>query len=328
MNRRETVLGLLALDVAPFATFAQRQEKVWRVGFLALVSRPVSLESHRIGAFSRRMRELGYIEGKNLVIEWRFADGKPERLPSLAADLVQLKVDVIVTGSNAAVSSAQKATTTTPIVMGNSDDPVADGFVKSLARPGSNITGLTNLYSDLGPKQLEILLNTVPKLSRVAVLVYPAYSSHARLLKKLENAAQKASVEVRSVEARTSAEIDSGFSRMSRENAGAVIIGSAPLFNQQTRQIAELTKKHQLPSISAIREHADAGGLMSYGQNLADNYRHAATYVDKILKGAKPGDLPVELPTKLELVINRKTAGVFGLTIPKELLLRADQVID
>ena len=328
-TRRELLIALGAYVFAtPLACFAQQQGKIWRVGFLSLRSRPASLESDTFGAFSNGMRELGYVEGKNLVIEWRFADNKYERLPDLAADLVRLKVDVIVTAGPAATSAAQKATTTIPIVFGGANDPVGSGFVKSLARPAGNITGLSNVSVEMSPKLLEMLLSTMPKLSRVAVLMNPSNSGHATMLKNVQAAAQKANVKVLPVEARTAPEIEKAFSAMAREKAGAVIVARDALFLQQARQIAELAAKHRLPTISGIREHIEAGGLMTYGPNSTDSFRRAATYVDKIIKGEKPANLPVEQPTKFELVINRKTANALGLTIPQSLLIMADRVIE
>ncbi|MEK6244474.1 MAG: ABC transporter substrate-binding protein [Pseudomonadota bacterium] len=320
-------LGAGAL-VAPFGSLAQQQGKVWRVGFLALRSQTASNPSAVYGAFLQGMRELGYVEGKNLLIEWRFADGKVERLPGLAAELVQLKVDVIVAAGVQPTSAAQKATTTIPIVMGNSIDPVGSGFVASLARPGGNITGLSNLLGDLSPKHFEMLRSMAPKLSRVAILLNPTNSGHATILKAVQTAAQKSSVKILPVQARDPQEIESAFSTMTQQNAEAVIVASDPFLNQQRRQIAELAGKSRLPSVAAVREYVEAGGLMSYGPSFVENYRRAATYVDKILKGAKPGDLPVEQPTKFEMVLNRKTAKALGITIPQELLLRADRVIE
>ena len=286
------------------------------------------LESHRIGALPAELRRLGYVEGNNLRIEWRFAEGKPERLPALAADLVGLNVDVIATGSDAATMAAQKATATTPIVMCSSDDPVLSGFVKDLARPGTNITGLSNLYSDLGPKQLEILRSAVPGVSRVAVLYYSRYPLAVRTLKNIQSAAGTIRVKIIPVEVQSPAEIDPAFQRMPHEKGSALIVASHPLFNARLAQIAGAAKRHRLPAISAIREFADAGGLISYGQNLADNYRQAAEYVDRILKGAAPAELPVRLPSRLELFINQRTAKALGLKIPAELLIRADALIE
>ncbi len=330
-NRRKflVALGAGALTV-PFGSVAQQQVKVWHVGFLSTQRRPNSIESHAYGAFVQGMRELGYLEGKNLVIEWRFADNKLERLPGLAGELVQLKVDVIVTGGTPAASAAQKATATIPVVMGSAGDPVGSGLIKSLARPGGNITGLTNISVDLSPKHLEMLSNMVPKLSRVAVLLNPNNQSNASTLKGIQAAAQKINKTILPVEARTPQEIENAFSVMSQEHAGAVIVAQDALFAVvgQRRQIAELAMKNRLPSIGAGREYAEDGGLMSYGANFRSIYLRAATYVDKIFRGAKPADLPVEQPTKFELVINGKTAKVLGLTIPQSLLIMADKVIE
>lgn len=224
--------------------------------------------------------------------------------------------------------AAQQATTTTPIVIGTSGDPVGSGFVKSLARPGGNITGLSDIASDLGSKLLDLLLSTVPKLFHVAVLVNPDNSSHATILESIQAAAQSASVKIMPVRARTPQEIEKAFPLMAQENARAVIAAADALFNQQVRQIAELAAKHRLPSISGFRQYAEAGGLMNYGPDFADNFRRAAAYVDKIFKGAKPGDLPVEQSTRFELAVNVKTAKALGLTIPQTILLRADRVIE
>jgi putative ABC transport system substrate-binding protein len=321
------ILGAGAL-VAPLASFAQQQGKIWRVGFLALRHMDFVDTDYYYGPFRQGMRELGYVEGRNLAIEWRSAEGKAERLPGLAADLVQGKVDVIVTAGGAATGVAQKATATIPIVIAAANDPVGSGFVKTLSHPGANITGLSNLAVDISPKTLEIMLSLVPRLSQVAVLVNPTNSAHAAILKSTQDAAQKLSIKVLPAEARTPQEIERAFSVMTRERAGAVIIAIDAFFIQQGRQIADLAAKHRLPSMSGSREYVEAGGLMSYGQNLADNYRRAATYVDKILKGAKPGDLPVEQPTTFELFISRKAAKALGITIPDSILLRADRVIE
>ena len=328
MTRRDALAVLLVLGVAPFQSPAQSRNKVWRVGFLMPRARPVSPEPDFPGAFARGMRELGYVEGKNLLIEYRFADGLYERLPGLAGELVQLKVDVIVAAGAPAVGAAQKATTAIPIVMGTAGDPVGTGFVASLARPGGNITGLSDISSDLSAKLLDLLRSTVPKLSRVVVLTNPDNPSHITLLKSIQAAAQSAGTRILHLTARNPREIENAFSTMAQKNAGAVIVTADPLFNQQVRLTAELAVKHRLPSISGFRQYADLGGLMSYGQDFTENFRRAATYVDKILKGAKPGELPVEQPMKIELLINRRTAKALGLTIPPDLLLRADRVIE
>ncbi len=328
-NRRKLVIALGASALtAPLGSFAQQKGKVWRVGFLWLRARPDSLDSENPGVFRRGMRELGYVEGKNLVIEWRFADGNAERLPGFAAELVQLNVDVIVAGGTPDTSAAKSATTSIPIVMGNVADPVASGLIKSLARPGGNVTGSTNFSGDIQTKHLEMLLDMMPKLSHVAVLVNPSNTAHTTILKNVEVAAQRVGVRMLSVEARTAQEIENAFSMMSRKYVGAVIVQPDGFFNVQRRQIAGLAMKNRLPSIHLYREYADAGGLMSYGPNNADGFRRAATYVDKIFKGAKPADLPVEQPTKFELIINGKTAKALGLTIPQSLLIMADKVIE
>jgi len=329
MNTRRKLLvalgaGALAM---PLASLAQQQGKVWRIGFLSSRSRPASVDSDFYGGFPRGLRELGYVEGKNLTIEWRFADGNSENLAGLAAELVRLKVDLILTAGNAATSAAQKATATIPIVIGAAADPVGNGLVASLARPGGNTTGLSNLSGDLGPKYLEMLLSVMPKPAPVAVLINPI-AGQVTILESVRTAAQKTKVKILPVEVRTAAELDTAFAAMSREKAGALIVTLNPLFVQQGRRIAELAAKYRLPSIAPNREYAELGGLMSYGQNQAESYRRAATYVDKIFKGAKPGELPVEQPTRLDLLINGKTAKVLRITIPQSLLISAEKVIE
>jgi putative ABC transport system substrate-binding protein len=239
-----------------------------------------------------------------------------------------MKVNVILASTTPAVSAARKATSAIPIIFVNVGDPVGGGLINSLAAPGGNITGVTNVTGELGPKHLEMLHSMAPKVSRVAVLVNPANSTHASPLKEIQAAAKRITVRILPVEARNPQEIDRGFSLMVRESAGAVVVLGDGLFNQQRRQIAELAAKNRLPSIGANREYAEAGFLMSYGVNRADNFRRAATYIDKIFKGAKPGDLPAEQPTKFELFINGKTAKALGLKIPQSLLIMADKVIE
>jgi putative ABC transport system substrate-binding protein len=274
------------------------------------------------------MRELGYVEGDNLAIDYRFAEGKAEHLSNLVADLLKLKPDVLVVAGTPAVRAAQEATTSIPIVMGTASDPIGSGFVQSLARPGGNITGLSNLSSDLSPKLMEMLRSIGPKLFRVAILVNPTNQSHAPVVASLRVAAQGVNLEITTVEAATPQEIESAFSSMNRHGAGAVIVAADAFFIQQGQQIADLARKHRMPSVFPFREQVDAGGLMSYGQHLADNFRRAATYVDRILKGAKPADLPVEQSTKLELVINLRTAAALGVTVPPELLVLATELIE
>ena len=268
------------------------------------------------------------MEGKNIIIEHRWAEGKYERLPGLAAEMVQMKVDVIVAASPPAVQAAQQATTTIPIVMVTTADPVGSGFVASLSRPGRNITGLSNINVDVSSKYLELLRVAVPKLSRVTVLVNPSHPNHPDFLKRIQATEKTNSVKISPAQASTASQIEAAFGSMKQERAGALIVLPDQFFFAQARRIAELAAQHRLPTMFWTREAVESGGLMSYGQNNAEHYYRAATYVDKILKGAKPGDLPVEQPTKIELVINLKTAKAIGLTIPQELLFRADKVIE
>lgn len=328
MLRRKVVLAIGAsLVYSPLAILAQPAAKLHRIGFLAGASRPEVIDSSVYGAFTRGMGELGYVEGKNFVMEWRFADGKFERFPDLAAELVRLKVDVIVTGASVAVLPAKKATSIIPIVMGASTDPVGAGYIASLARPGGNITGVASSVDDFSAKHLELLMTAAPNVTRVAVLVNPN-ASNIRATQNIQAAGDKLSVKILRIEAPTPEEIERGFITMTRAGAQALIVVFDPLFSRQRRRIVELALKHRLPWITTQREYVEAGGLMSYGEPLAESYRRAATYVVKILKGAKPSELPVEQPTILELWINRKTAKALGLSIPQELIFRADRVIE
>ena len=329
MNRRRRLLLAFSASAltAPFGALAQQQGKVWRVGFLASLARPASLETHWFGGFARGMRDLGYVEGKNLLIEWRFAENKSERLPGLAAELLQLNMDVLVGAGVDSPLALQKLTTTIPIVMASASDPIGRGLVKSLARPGGNGTGLSTITDELGGKRLELLIAMVPKLSRVAVL-FSGSPISSRILANVQEAGQTLGITILPVQARTTQEIDIAFSLMRQQKAGAVLVVLNPFFQQQRIQIAEMASKHRLPSMTADRIYAEAGCLVSYGASLADHFYRAATYVDKIFKGAKPADLPVEQPTKFELVINGMTAKALGLTIPQSLRISADQVIE
>ena len=330
MNTRRKLLVALGAGAlaSPLSSLAQPQTKIWRVGFLSQRHVDFLDSDYYYGPFRQGMRELGYVEGKNLVIEWRSAEGKYERLPGLAIELVSLKVDVIVAGGAPSISAAQKATTIIPIIMGNTGDPIGSGFVRSLARPAGNITGLSSMSGDVHLKQLEMLLSMVPKLSTVAVLVNPSNTALIKNLERVQAEGQKRGVKVLRADARTPQEIDNAFSLIRRQNAGALLVLNDAFFTQQKNQISELTAKHRLPTIFLTRSSVEAGGLMSYGPNLADQYRRTATYVDKIFKGAKPGDLPVEQPTIFELIINGKTAKALGLKIPQSLLISADKVIE
>ena len=332
-TRRKTIAALGAGALAhALPTFAQPpakpSEKVWRVGFLNPRSRPVSLDTDFTGGFPQGMRERGYVEGRNLVIEWRFADGDLARLPALAAELVQLKVDAIVAGGPQAIRAVRKATATIPIVMAVPGDPIGEGFIASLARPGGNITGATNVGDDIFSKRLQMLLEISPKLTRVAFLMNPDNLNHVAGLANVQAAAKKTKVKILPVEARKSQDIDAAFTLMARDRAEAVMLHPDAIFNGHTRQIAELAARQRLPLISGIREYVDAGCLMSYGASFHDNFRRAAYYVDRIFKGTKPADLPVEQPTRFELFINGKTAKALGLKIPQSLLITAEKVIE
>jgi len=316
--------GLLAM---PLAAFAQQQDKIWRIGFFYFGTRQSSLDTGRYNAFVQGMRELGYVAGKNVIIETRFGDGKIDRLPSLAAELLRSNVDVIVATGSPTYSALRFATTSIPIVVTVTTDPVIEGLAASLARPGGNFTGLTDTAADLGAKQLELLKATVPQLSRLGVLLNPDNVSHPTQMKRVMLPAQKIGVQVVLAEAGTVADIEPGFAALAQERANAVVLFGDTFFVQQLQQIAQAALKYRMPSIYLIHDYARAGGLMSYGADVVDNFRSAATYVDKILKGAKPDELPFEQPARYLLAINLKTAKALGLTIPQPLLLRADEGI-
>jgi putative tryptophan/tyrosine transport system substrate-binding protein len=319
---------ILSLLVVPLvAAAAQLREKVPLVGYLNSGSPSDPIRQRRLEAFRQGLRELGYGEGQNIAIESRWAEEKYDRYPALAADLVRLKVDVIVAQSGALTKAAQEATRTIPIVMLHVNDPVGSGLVASLARPGGNVTGLTIMSPDLVGKQLQLLKEVVPTVSRVAVLLQPDNPASALQLREAEAAARALGVRLQILEARVPPEIDSAFAAMTREGVGALLILADSIFGTQRRQIAELATKGRLPSIFITRDFAEAGGLIAYSANFLDLERRAATHVDKILKGAKPANLPVEQPTKFELVINLKTAQALGITIPPMLLFQADEVI-
>ena len=328
MDRR-TFIGRVAggLLAAPLAAEAQQAANIARLGFLG---NSATALAHLREAFLQGMRERGYVEGRNLAIEYRYADGKLEQLPELAAELVALKVQIIVALPTPAAQAAKQATKTIPIVFAGAGDPVASGLVTSLARPGGNVTGLSGLGPELIGKCLEQLKQAVPGVSRVAVLWQPGGQGERtdrNNLKEAEVAARALGMRLQIVEARGTADFDRAFSDMTTARVGALTVLPSNMFNTERRRLANLAAKNRLPAVYQFREYVDAGGLMAYGANLADLNRRAATYVDKILKGAKPGDLPIEQPTKFELVINLKTAKALGITIPQSFLLRADEVI-
>jgi len=320
-----TLMLALTILVAPLAADTQRPAKVPRIGFLGVL--PPSAVAARTEAFRQGLRELGYVEGKNIVIEYRSAEGKPDRLPGLAAELVRLKVDVIVTGGAGATRPAKEATVTIPIVMAQDPDPVGNGFVASLARPGGNITGLSSLSTELSSKRLELLKETVPRLSRLAVLGNSTNPGNARALSETELAAKALGVKLQYLDVLAPKDIETAFREASKGRADAVFVLGGPVFMSQRTQIADLAGKSGLPAIYPRQDFVEDGGLMSYAPSMNDLARRAATYVDKILQGAKPADLPVEQPTKFELVINLKAAKALGLTIPPTLLFQADKVI-
>ena len=317
--------GIAAIGVA-FALFgavaqAQQAGKVPRIGWLMVNWSP------RSEAFQDGLRELGHVEGQTIVTERRNVETKVDRLDDLALELVRLKVDIIVALEPPAVRAAQRATKTIPIVMRSTDDPVEAGFVASLARPGGNITGVTSISSELTGKRLEILKEVVPRLSRAAVLWNPDFPGGKIIFREAETAAQLLKLQLQSLEARRPEDFEGAFRVATKQHAHGVITLRNPLIVNQARRIADLAIKSRLPAIYDDRDFLEVGGLMSYGTNLADLYRRAATYVDKILKGTKPADLPVEQPMKFELIINLKAAKQIGLTIPPNVLARADKVI-
>ena len=332
MRRVGARILALALLAAPLAAQGQPVGNVPRIGYLEIAPAEGPIAQAMVDAFRRGMREHGYVEGQTFVIEYRSAGGRVERLSDLAAELVQLKVNVIVASAVPAALAAKRATTTIPIVSAVMSDPVGDGLVASLARPGGNITGLTFLAPALIAKRMQLITEAVQGVSRVAALSHPGiYGEHTmrNMLKETEIAAQTLGVQLQVLEARSPEDFDTAFSAMVTNRASALIVFPSPMFYVAQRRLVDLAAKHRLPTIYTSKENVAAGGLMSYGtrDSIPDLSRRAATFVDKILKGAKPGDLPVEQPTKFEFVINLKTAKALGLTIPPAVLARADEVI-
>jgi len=325
MKKKVIGLALGALLIAlSVSAEAQQPTKIPRIGILITPS--ASSYSARVEAFRQRLRELGYVEGKNILIEYRYAEGKLERLPDLAAELVRLKVDVIVT-AGPGILAAKKASATIPIVFGNAADPVGSGLVSSLARPGGNITGLSNIAQDLDGKRLELLKEAFPKLARVAFLWFPGGLRGNLRLTEMEAAAKALGVKLLSLEVRRLGDFESAFARAKREGAQALITGTGGLITTQRRQVLDFAAKNRLPAMYPNSEFVEAGGLMSYGPSQTDQWRRAADFVDKILKGTKPADIPVEQPTKFEFIVNLNAAKQIGLTIPPNVLVRADKVI-
>jgi len=328
MDRRAFLGSLAGLLVAPLAAEGQSAGKVPRIGFLSATSpsdrRPL------LDAFRQGLRELGWVEGQNIVIDYRYAEDRVDRLPGLAAELVRLKVDLIVASAGTQVATAAKnATETIPIVMIAVRDPVGTGLIASLVRPGGNVTGVSGYAGlEIVAKQLVLLKETVPKIRRVAILSNPANAYHQLAIREVNVAARSLGVQLQLLEARGPNEFDGAFAAMAKERVGALLVLSDAVLSSHRTRLADLAARSRLPAAYGVRESVEAGGLMSYGPSFLDLFRRAATYVDKILKGARPGDLPVEQPTTFELVINLKTAKALGLTIPQSLLQRADQVIE
>ena len=329
MNRR-AFIALAGGGVAwPLAAGAQPATKVYRIGLLGGSPPTARDASGRLWEyFFHGLREMGYVDGQNIVVEGRWYGEQTERLPSLATELVRAKVDVIVAGAAPAPEGARRATSTIPIVMASHPDPVGSGLVVSLAKPGGNVTGLSALAAELVGKQLELLKEVVPEISRVAVLRNPTVPSQTLNLREAEVAARSLAVQLQVLEARAPSDFTKAFAAMTRERAGELIVFGSSMFFAERSRIAELAAQSWLPAINVVKEYAEVGGLMAYGPSLRDNWRRAASYVDKILKGAKPADLPVQQPIKFELVINLNTAKALGLTIPPTLLARADEVIE
>ncbi|MBI4587724.1 MAG: ABC transporter substrate-binding protein [Candidatus Rokubacteria bacterium] len=329
MRLRTVVLVALGILATPLSAGAQQPGRVPRIGILLPGSPPTpATPLPTLEAFLQGLRDLGYVEGRNVALEYRWAEGKLDPLSDLAAELVRLKVDVIVTHTAPAIQAAKKATSTVPIVMAAVGDPVVTGLVASLARPGGNITGLSLLAPELAGKRLELLKETLPKLSRVAVLWNSASPAMVHTFRQALVAAETLGVKFQSLEVQGDpTDFERAFSAITRERPDGLFVTLDPFTSRHRGRIAELAAKHRVPAMYELREFVDAGGLMAYGPSSRDLWRRAATYVDKILKGAKPADLPVEQPTKFELVVNLKTAKALGLTIPQSVLIRADHVI-
>jgi putative ABC transport system substrate-binding protein len=329
LQRRDIIVLLGGIAAFPLAARAQQRERVRRIGFLGGGARPVLMESTFYGGLLQGLRELGYVEERDFVVEWRFAEGRNEIIPALAAELVRSNVDVIVLGTSMAVRPTQQLTQTIPIIMGISYDPVGNGFVNSLARPGGNTTGLASSVDDTAPKQIELLRVMVPHLSRVGVLVNPDGPYTTSFMKNLHAAAHKAGIVLTRMDARKTQDIDTVFAAANeRGGLDGMLTVSDSLFTAQRYRIAELALAARWPSQFQQREFVEAGGLMSYGQGFREFFRRAAFYIDKIFRGTKPADLPIQQPTKFDLVINVRTAKALGLEVPNSLQLLADELIE
>ena len=328
MDRRDAACTFAVLGATAFRAMAQPSPKAVRVGFLYFGSRKAANDTGRFEAFRKGMKELGYIEGANLSIEARFAESNAARIGEVVNELLRFKPDVIVATGSPTYCALAKAAANVPVVVTVTVDPVAEGMATTVARPGGNFTGLTDTALALGPKQLEILVAAVPRITRIAILQNPDNTSHPLQVEGIAAEARRIGKQVRGVAVRTSQELENGFETMMRERVDALIVLNYTFFTDQIRAIAELTRKHRLPAAYSPSQFAENGGLISYGADLTENFRRAARYVDRILKGARPAELPFEQPTKYAMIINRGSAKALGVTIPAALLLRADQVID
>ena len=326
MKRRDFITLLSSAAAWPVAARAQQPGRVWRIGVLETVSQ--ALNTTNMDAFQQGLRALGYVEGQNYALEYRSSDGDDDRFLDLATELVRLDVDLIVTRGTPAAFAAKKATNTVPVVMAASGDPLSYGLIASLARPGGNITGLSALTSETFSKRIELLKELVPTVARISALLNMSNPGLARQWSEIEKAARKLGIQPQLSDIRKRDDIERAFDAAGKQDANALIIGTDTLTQSNSQFIVDLAEKHRIPALYASSEFIAAGGLFAYGVNYSDLYRTAATYVDKILKGAKPGDLPVQQPTKFELVINLKTARALGLTVPPTLLATADEVIE
>ena len=328
MNRRRKLVIALAVGALtlPLRTYGQQQGKVWRIGFIWGQSRATAQAD--IDSILRGMRELGYVEGRDFTTEYRWADGNTKLLPAMAAEMVRLKFDLIVTRGTPVALAVKSATREIPVVFSSVSDPVETGIVSTLARPGANLTGWSNMLPDTSGKLLELLKAMVPRMSRLAVVADPGNAGKALEVKLLQKAVERLGLPLRFIELRTASDIDSAFAQMSLERTNALIVLADGVTTTNQRRIVELAAKHRLPAIYQFREFVDAGGLISYGMNVSRQMERVAIYVDKIFKGAKPADLPVEQPTTFELVINSKAAKALSLVIPESLRISADKVID
>lgn len=327
MNNRRNFLIALGAGAFPLPVLSQPAGKRWRIGFISGAARSPSIENSFIGGFLQGMRELGYVEGRDYAMEWRFAEAKPALYPQFAAELAKLNVDIFMLGTPQAVRAVQLAAPKTPIVLGISTDPVGSGLVASLAKPGGTVTGIASSLEDSTPKQLELLTAAVPNVARLGALVTTLSPSYDSVLKRMRAATQQAKLSLVTADARSADELDAAFASLAKARVQALMVMSDVLFNVHREKIAALAIRNKLPTMFGVREYVEAGGLMSYGESFREFFRRAATYVDKIIKGANPGDLPMEQPNRFYLTINRKTAQALGLKLPATLLARADEII-